>query len=32
MQRTKRMNGIDPMFIYSETPSTPMEVAYTCVV
>jgi len=30
-QSIKRMNGIDPMFIYSETPSTPMEVAYTCV-
>jgi WS/DGAT/MGAT family acyltransferase len=27
----QRMNGIDPMFIYSETPSTPMEVAYACV-
>jgi WS/DGAT/MGAT family acyltransferase len=25
------MNGIDPMFIYSETPASPMEVAYTCV-
>jgi WS/DGAT/MGAT family acyltransferase len=25
------MNGIDPMFIYSETPETPMEVAYACV-
>ncbi|MGP0032175.1 MAG: wax ester/triacylglycerol synthase family O-acyltransferase [Acidimicrobiales bacterium] len=25
------MNGIDPMFIYSETPVNPMEVAYTCV-
>jgi WS/DGAT/MGAT family acyltransferase len=27
----QRMNGIDPMFIYSETASTPMEVAYACV-
>ncbi len=27
----ERMNGIDPMFIYSETPATPMEVAYACV-
>jgi diacylglycerol O-acyltransferase / wax synthase len=27
----QRMNGIDPMFIYSETPATPMEVAYACV-
>jgi diacylglycerol O-acyltransferase len=27
----QRMNGIDPMFIYSETPVTPMEVAYTCI-
>jgi diacylglycerol O-acyltransferase / wax synthase len=27
----QRMNGIDPMFIYSETPASPMEVAYTCV-
>lgn len=26
-----RMNGIDPMFIYSDTPETPMEVAYACV-
>jgi WS/DGAT/MGAT family acyltransferase len=25
------MNGIDPMFIYSDTPETPMEVAYACV-
>ena len=27
----QRMHGIDPMFIYSETPATPMEVAYACV-
>ena len=27
----QRMNGIDPMFVYSETPVTPMEVAYACV-
>ncbi len=27
----QRLNGIDPMFLYSETPVTPMEVAYTCV-
>jgi diacylglycerol O-acyltransferase len=27
----QRMNGIDPMFIYSETPETPMEVAYACI-
>ena len=27
----QRMNGIDPMFIYSDTPETPMEVAYACV-
>ena len=27
----ERMSGIDPMFIYSETPATPMEVAYACV-
>jgi diacylglycerol O-acyltransferase / wax synthase len=27
----QRMSGIDPMFIYSETPETSMEVAYTCV-
>jgi WS/DGAT/MGAT family acyltransferase len=27
----QRMSGIDPMFVYSETPVTPMEVAYTCV-
>jgi diacylglycerol O-acyltransferase len=26
-----RMNGIDPMFLYSETAASPMEVAYTCV-
>jgi uncharacterized protein YihD (DUF1040 family) len=26
-----RMSGIDPMFIYSETPLTPMEVSYTCI-
>jgi WS/DGAT/MGAT family acyltransferase len=25
------MTGIDPMFIFSETPVTPMEVAYACV-
>jgi WS/DGAT/MGAT family acyltransferase len=25
------MNGIDPMFVYSETPVTPMEVAYACI-
>jgi WS/DGAT/MGAT family acyltransferase len=25
------MSGIDPMFVYSDTPLTPMEVAYTCV-
>jgi WS/DGAT/MGAT family acyltransferase len=25
------MNGIDPMFVYSDTPETPMEVAYACV-
>jgi WS/DGAT/MGAT family acyltransferase len=25
------MNGIDPMFIYSDTSETPMEVAYACV-
>ena len=25
------MNGIDPMFVYSETPETPMEMAYACV-
>ncbi len=27
----QRMSGIDPMFVYSETPETPMEVAYACV-
>ena len=27
----QRMNGIDPMFIYSDTPQTPMEIAYACV-
>jgi diacylglycerol O-acyltransferase / wax synthase len=27
----QRLHGIDPMFIYSETPSSPMEVAYACV-
>ena len=27
----QRMNGIDPMFVYSDTPVTPMEVAYACV-
>jgi diacylglycerol O-acyltransferase len=27
----ERMSGIDPMFVYSETPVTPMEVAYACV-
>jgi diacylglycerol O-acyltransferase len=27
----QRMTGIDPMFIYSDTPHTPMEVAYACV-
>jgi diacylglycerol O-acyltransferase len=25
-----RMCGIDPMFIYAETPASPMEVAYAC--
>jgi WS/DGAT/MGAT family acyltransferase len=25
------MTGIDPMFIYSDTPETPMEIAYACV-
>ena len=25
------MSGIDPLFLYSETPVTPMEVAYACV-
>ncbi len=28
---TQRMSGIDPMFIYSDTPETPMEIAYACV-
>jgi WS/DGAT/MGAT family acyltransferase len=27
----QRMCGIDPMFLYSETPATPMEVSFTCV-
>ena len=27
----QRMNGIDPMFIYSDTRETPMEIAYACV-
>jgi diacylglycerol O-acyltransferase / wax synthase len=27
----QRMSGIDPMFVYSATPVTPMEVAYACV-
>jgi len=27
----ERMTGIDPMFVYSDTPETPMEVAYACV-
>jgi diacylglycerol O-acyltransferase / wax synthase len=27
----QRMSGIDPMFIYSDTPETPMEIAYACV-
>ena len=27
----ERMTGIDPMFIYSDTPETPMEIAYACV-
>ncbi len=32
MQSTmQRMTGIDPMFIYSDTPETPMEIAYACV-
>ncbi len=26
----QRMSGIDPMFVYSETPVTPMTVAYAC--
>jgi WS/DGAT/MGAT family acyltransferase len=27
----QRMSGIDPMFVYSDTPLTPMEVAYICI-
>ena len=27
----QRMTGIDPMFVYSDTPETPMEIAYACV-
>ncbi|HXP33515.1 MAG TPA: wax ester/triacylglycerol synthase domain-containing protein, partial [Acidimicrobiales bacterium] len=27
----ERLSGIDPMFIYSDTPETPMEIAYVCV-
>ncbi len=27
----ERMSGIDPMFVYSDTPETPMEIAYVCV-
>jgi diacylglycerol O-acyltransferase / wax synthase len=27
----QRMTGIDPMFIYSDTPDTPMEIAYACI-
>ncbi|HXY27377.1 MAG TPA: wax ester/triacylglycerol synthase family O-acyltransferase, partial [Acidimicrobiales bacterium] len=27
----QRMTGIDPMFVYSDTPQTPMEIAYACV-
>ena len=27
----ERMTGIDPMFIYSDTPETPMEIAYACI-
>jgi len=27
----ERMSGIDPMFLYSDTPETPMEIAYACV-
>jgi len=27
----QRMSGIDPMFVYSDTADTPMEVAYACV-
>jgi WS/DGAT/MGAT family acyltransferase len=27
----QRMNGIDPLFVYSDTPVTPLEIAYACV-
>ena len=27
----QRMSGIDPMFVYADTPDTPMEIAYACV-
>jgi len=27
----ERMTGIDPMFVYSDTPETPMEIAYACI-
>ena len=27
----QRLSGIDPMFIYSDTPETPMEIAYACI-
>jgi len=27
----ERLSGIDPMFVYSDTPETPMEIAYVCV-
>jgi diacylglycerol O-acyltransferase len=27
----ERMSGIDPMFVYADTPETPMEIAYACV-
>ncbi len=27
----ERMTGIDPMFIYSDTPEAPMEIAYACI-
>ena len=27
----QRMSGIDPMFVYADTPATPMEVVYACV-
>jgi diacylglycerol O-acyltransferase / wax synthase len=27
----QRMSGIDPMFVYSDTRHTPMEIAYACV-